>query len=82
MMISIAPTLFLTVCGLRDCGIVDNSSCTHLLLCYATYPQSACYNIPMLEALVADRDACAIYMYPTKALAQVGVVWIVMLIAL
>ncbi|KAK9816796.1 hypothetical protein WJX72_005198 [[Myrmecia] bisecta] len=32
--------------------------------------KSLCYNIPILEALAADRHACAIYMFPTKALAQ------------
>ncbi|KAL3163301.1 hypothetical protein ABBQ32_009693 [Trebouxia sp. C0010 RCD-2024] len=32
--------------------------------------KSLCYNIPVLEALVQDRRACALYMFPTKALAQ------------
>ncbi|KAL0027014.1 hypothetical protein WJX79_008750 [Trebouxia sp. C0005] len=32
--------------------------------------KSLCYNIPILEALVQDRRACALYMFPTKALAQ------------
>ena len=29
--------------------------------------KSLCYNIPILEALVRDRRACALYMFPTKA---------------
>eukprot|EP00891_Asterochloris_glomerata_P009914 jgi/Astpho2/9914/e_gw1.00152.3.1_t len=32
--------------------------------------KSLCYNIPILEALAQDPRACAIYMFPTKALAQ------------
>lgn len=28
--------------------------------------KSLCYNIPILEALVQDRQACALYMFPTK----------------
>ncbi|CAD7696372.1 unnamed protein product [Ostreobium quekettii] len=32
--------------------------------------KSLCYNIPILQALVDDPAACALYMYPTKALAQ------------
>ena len=28
--------------------------------------KSLCYNIPVLEALVQDRRACALYMFPTK----------------
>ena len=31
--------------------------------------KSLCYNIPILEALVQDRRACALYMFPTKASA-------------
>ena len=34
--------------------------------------KSLCYALPVLEALAADRSACAIFMFPTKALAQVG----------
>lgn len=34
--------------------------------------KSLCYNIPILEALVADPNATALYMFPTKALAQVS----------
>ena len=33
--------------------------------------KSLCYALPVLEALVADPAACAIFMFPTKALAQV-----------
>ncbi len=32
--------------------------------------KSMCYNLPTLEALLADRSARALYLYPTKALAQ------------
>ncbi|KAK2075786.1 hypothetical protein QBZ16_001527 [Prototheca wickerhamii] len=32
--------------------------------------KSLCYNIPILEALAADPGATALYMFPTKALAQ------------
>lgn len=32
--------------------------------------KSMCYNLPVLEALLADRSARALYLYPTKALAQ------------
>ena len=28
--------------------------------------KSLCYNVPILEALVKDRRACALYMFPTK----------------
>lgn len=28
--------------------------------------KSLCYMVPVLEALAADRDACALFMYPTK----------------
>ena len=33
--------------------------------------KSLCYALPVLEALAADRSACAIFMFPTHALAQV-----------
>lgn len=32
--------------------------------------KSLCYNLPILEALVKDPRATALYMFPTKALAQ------------
>ena len=32
--------------------------------------KSLCYVLPVLEALTADPNACAIFMFPTKALAQ------------
>ena len=32
--------------------------------------KSMCYNLPALEALIQDRAARALYLYPTKALAQ------------
>lgn len=33
--------------------------------------KSLCYLLPVLEALAADRRAMALFMFPTKALAQV-----------
>lgn len=35
--------------------------------------KSLCYLLPVLEALAADRRATALFMFPTKALAQVNV---------
>lgn len=32
--------------------------------------KSLCYNVPVIEALAADRGSTAIYIFPTKALAQ------------
>ncbi|XP_011014685.1 PREDICTED: putative ATP-dependent helicase hrq1 isoform X4 [Populus euphratica] len=32
--------------------------------------KSLCYNVPVLEALSQDLSACALYLFPTKALAQ------------
>ncbi len=32
--------------------------------------KTLCYNVPVLEAILAEPDACALYLYPTKALAQ------------
>lgn len=32
--------------------------------------KSLCYNIPVVEALTKDHDACALFIFPTKALAQ------------
>ncbi|KFK25179.1 hypothetical protein AALP_AA8G076800 [Arabis alpina] len=32
--------------------------------------KSLCYNIPVFEELTKDTDACALYLFPTKALAQ------------
>ncbi|MDP7533613.1 MAG: DEAD/DEAH box helicase, partial [SAR202 cluster bacterium] len=32
--------------------------------------KSMCYNLPVIDALLADRSARALYLYPTKALAQ------------
>ena len=32
--------------------------------------KSMCYNLPVLESLLEDRTARALYLYPTKALAQ------------
>ncbi|MDH3217532.1 MAG: DEAD/DEAH box helicase, partial [Candidatus Krumholzibacteria bacterium] len=32
--------------------------------------KTICYNVPVLESLMGDGDACALYLYPTKALAQ------------
>src|SRR5688572_19569024 len=32
--------------------------------------KTICYNVPVLESILADDSSCAIYLYPTKALAQ------------
>ncbi len=32
--------------------------------------KSLCYNIPVLETILADPSACALYIFPTKALTQ------------
>ncbi len=32
--------------------------------------KTLCYNIPVLESLLEDPESCALYLYPTKALAQ------------
>ncbi|KAL0888338.1 hypothetical protein Bca101_012321 [Brassica carinata] len=32
--------------------------------------KSLCYNVPVFEKLTTDTDACALYLFPTKALAQ------------
>ncbi|KAG9151551.1 hypothetical protein Leryth_019742 [Lithospermum erythrorhizon] len=32
--------------------------------------KSLCYNVPVLEVLLSDSSACALYLFPTKALAQ------------
>src|SRR5262245_17191467 len=32
--------------------------------------KTLCYNVPVLESILADPSACALYLYPTKALAQ------------
>ncbi len=43
----------------------------HVVVCTSTASgKSLCYNLPILAALAANPNACAIYMFPTKALAQ------------
>jgi len=32
--------------------------------------KTLCYNIAVMEALLTDKDSCALYLFPTKALAQ------------
>ena len=32
--------------------------------------KSLCFHLPVLETLLADRDATALYLFPTKALVQ------------
>ncbi len=32
--------------------------------------KTLCYNLPVLEAVLQDHQACALYLYPTKALCQ------------
>ncbi len=62
----------------KHCIVTDMSSqaqcCAagkHVVVCTATASgKSLCYNLPILEALSQDRKATALYMFPTKALAQ------------
>jgi DEAD/DEAH box helicase domain-containing protein len=43
----------------------------HLVICTATASgKSLCYNVPVMETLARDPGACALYMFPTKALTQ------------
>jgi DEAD/DEAH box helicase domain-containing protein len=32
--------------------------------------KTLCYNVPVMEALITGRGSCALYLFPTKALAQ------------
>ena len=44
----------------------------NVVVCTSTASgKSVCYSEPILEALVADAEVCALLMFPTKALAQV-----------
>ncbi len=44
----------------------------HVVVCTSTASgKSVCYNVPILETLGNDPETCALYMFPTKALAQV-----------
>lgn len=46
---------------------------SNVVVCTSTASgKSVCYTVPILEALAADPEACALFMFPTKALAQVG----------
>lgn len=43
----------------------------HTVVCTATASgKSLCYNLPVLEGLAAHPGATALYLFPTKALAQ------------
>ena len=43
----------------------------HTVVCTATASgKSLCYNLPVLEGLAAHPRATALYLFPTKALAQ------------
>ena len=43
----------------------------HVVVCTSTASgKSLCYALPIIEALVQDPAACALLMFPTKALAQ------------
>lgn len=44
--------------------------CNVIIATPAASGKSMCYNLPVLETLLADRSARALYLYPTKALAQ------------
>ena len=44
---------------------------SHLVVSTSTASgKSLCYNLPVIEAIAANRSASAIYVFPTKALAQ------------
>ncbi|GAI37496.1 unnamed protein product [marine sediment metagenome] len=32
--------------------------------------KTLCYNAPVMEAILTERGSCALYLFPTKALAQ------------
>lgn len=32
--------------------------------------KTICFNVPVLDSIIRDRNSCALYVYPTKALAQ------------
>lgn len=32
--------------------------------------KTLCYNVPVMEAILTERGSCALYLFPTKALAQ------------
>ena len=43
----------------------------HVVVCTATASgKSLCYNLPIIDALASDPASCALYLFPTKALAQ------------
>lgn len=43
----------------------------HVILCTGTASgKTLAYNIPVLETLIADPQACALYLFPIRALAQ------------
>ena len=57
------------------CRLVEltllNVAGQHVVVCTSTASgKSLCYALPIIEALVQDPSACALLMFPTKALAQ------------
>ncbi|CAG9467695.1 unnamed protein product [Pedinophyceae sp. YPF-701] len=43
----------------------------HVVVCTGTSSgKSLCYNVPIVAALESEPETCALFMYPTKALAQ------------
>ncbi|KAK3127647.1 hypothetical protein QOZ80_7AG0576390 [Eleusine coracana subsp. coracana] len=52
-------------------SIESSISGKHVVIATSTSSgKSLCYNIPVLESLSGDSMACALYIFPTKALAQ------------
>ncbi|CAD6223150.1 unnamed protein product [Miscanthus lutarioriparius] len=52
-------------------AIKSSISGRHIVVATSTSSgKSLCYNIPVLESLSQDSMACALYIFPTKALAQ------------
>jgi DEAD/DEAH box helicase domain-containing protein len=51
---------------------IDRARCgEHVVVVTGTASgKTLCYNVPVLESILADPASCALYLYPTKALAQ------------
>ncbi len=51
---------------------IDRARCgEHVVVVTGTASgKTLCYNVPVLESILSDPSSCALYLYPTKALAQ------------
>jgi superfamily II DNA/RNA helicase len=65
--------LVCTKCNISNPQAVDAARAGHNVVVSTSTAsgKSLCYLLPVLEALAADRRATALFMFPTKALAQV-----------